>query len=199
VECENGECRNGKPFPAACHDNPAALPKGLLTVNLQGTLATRFVVPALPEFLQHYPGVELQIGEGDRLVDLVREGSDSVLRAGNLQDSPMVARRVAEPEQVACVGTACLKWHGTPKTLDDLDKHQAVNIVSSDTGKPMPLEFDTGNGIRLVALPRRVSVLYPHNRQLSSRVRVFAEWIRDRPAGCLMHNIEKQANHGHPQ
>ncbi len=212
-------------------------PKGLLRVNLQGALATHFVVPALPEFLQRYPGIELQIGEGDRLVDLVREGIDCVLRAGNLQDSSMVARRVAELEQVTCASPAYLKRHGTPKTLNDLEKHQAINFVSSATGKPMPLEFDTGNGIRLVSLPSRVSVtgaevytgaaiaglglvqvpryriaaqlaagalrlvltgfpppplpvsvLYPQNRQLLSRVRVFADWIRERfaavgPAG----------------
>ena len=51
-------------------------PKGLLRVNLQGTLARHFVVPALPDFLERYPGMELHIGEGDRLVDLVREGVD---------------------------------------------------------------------------------------------------------------------------
>jgi DNA-binding transcriptional LysR family regulator len=132
---------------------------------------------------------------------------------------------------VTCASPAYLKRHGTPKTLDDLDKHHAVNFVSSATGRPMPLEFDTGNGIRLVSLPGRVSVtgaevytgaaiaglglvqvpryriaaqlaagalrlvlpkfpppplpvsvLYPQNRQLSSRVRVFADWIRERLA-----------------
>jgi DNA-binding transcriptional LysR family regulator len=204
-----------------------AAPKGLLRVNLQGTLARHFVVPALPEFLERYPGIELHIGEGDRLVDLVREGIDCVLRAGNLQDSSMVARRVADLEQVTCASPAYLKRQGIPKTLDDLKGHCVVNYVSSATGKPMPLEFVVDGGIKLIALPARVSVsgadvytdaaiaglgliqvpryriaeqlatgalrvvlagrpppplpvsvLYPQSRQLSPRVRVFADWLK---------------------
>src|SRR5450830_684505 len=53
-----------------------AVPKGMLRVNLQGTLARHFVIPALPAFLERFPEIELHIGEGDRLVDLVREGID---------------------------------------------------------------------------------------------------------------------------
>src|SRR6202161_4904653 len=66
-----------------------AAPKGLLRANLQGTLARHFVVPALPAFLARFPDIELTIGEDDRLVDLVREGIDCVLRAGDLQDLVM--------------------------------------------------------------------------------------------------------------
>ena len=77
-------------------------------MNLQGTLAKNFVVPALPGFIAQYPGIELQIGEDDRLVDLVREGIDCVLRAGTLQDSSMVGRRVALLEQVTVASPAYL-------------------------------------------------------------------------------------------
>jgi DNA-binding transcriptional LysR family regulator len=205
-----------------------AAPKGLLRVNLQGPLAKHFVVPALPEFLRRYPGIQLHIGEGDRLVDLVREGIDCVLRAGNLQDSSMVGRRVAELEQVTCASPDYLKRHGTPKKLADLDGHRAVDYISTMTGKPYPLEFATADGMKLVNLPSQVSVtgtdvyagaavaglglvqvpryriaeqlaagtlrvvlaafpppplpvsvLYPQSRQLSSRVRVFADWLKD--------------------
>jgi DNA-binding transcriptional LysR family regulator len=205
-----------------------AAPKGLLRVNLQGTLAKHFVVPALPEFLRRYPGIQLHIGEGDRLVDLVREGIDCVLRAGNLQDSSMVGRRVAELEQVTCASPDYLKRHGTPKKLADLDGHRAVDYISTMTGKPYPLEFATADGMKLVNLPSQVSVtgtdvyagaavaglglvqvpryriaeqlaagtlrvvlaafpppplpvsvLYPQSRQLSSRVHVFADWLKD--------------------
>jgi DNA-binding transcriptional LysR family regulator len=50
-------------------------PKGLLRVNAQGTLAKNFVMPGLPGFLARYPDIVLHLGEDDRLVDLVREGS----------------------------------------------------------------------------------------------------------------------------
>ena len=74
-----------------------AKPKGLLRVDVHGTLARHFVLPGLPAFLSAIPEIELYMSEGDRLVDLVREGIDCVLRVGDLQDSDMVApaRRLA--------------------------------------------------------------------------------------------------------
>jgi len=203
-------------------------PKGLLRVNVQGTLAKNFLVPALPGFIAMYPDIELQIGEDDRLVDLVREGIDCVLRAGTLQDSSMVGRRVALMEQVTVASPAYLAQFGEPQTLESLSAHRAVNYVSSGSGRVLPLEFTCNErvvdmqlpavvsvsgadlytgaavaGLGMVQVPRYrveeelsegklkvllagfppppmpVSVLYPQNRQLSSRVRVFAQWLRD--------------------
>ncbi|MGF6724830.1 DNA-binding transcriptional LysR family regulator [Paraburkholderia sp. GAS41] len=203
-------------------------PKGLLRANLQGTLARHFVVPALPAFLAQFPQIELQLGEDDRLVDLVREGVDCVLRAGSLQDSSMVGRRVAELEQVTVASPEYLARYGEPADLAALSTHRAVNYLSSATGKAVPLEFAVDGrlsamnlaavvsvsgtdlytgaavaGLGMVQVPRYrvaeelkagrlktilqdfppppmpVSVLYPQSRQLSSRVRVFANWLRD--------------------
>src|SRR6266702_4310685 len=179
-----------------------AAPKGLLRVNLQGTLARHFIVPALPDFLSRYPGIELHIGEDDRLVDLVREGVDCVLRAGNLQDSSMVGRRVARLEQVTVASPAYLDRHGVPGDLAALTTHRAVNYMSSATGNALytgasvaglglvqvpryRVESELAAGSLVVVLaqfpppPMPVTVLYPQSRQLSSRVRVFAQWLRE--------------------
>src|SRR5271163_3713286 len=69
-----------------------AKPKGLLRVDVHGTLARHFVLPHLPQFLAEYPDIEIYMSEGDRLVDLIREGIDCVLRVGDLTDSDMIAR-----------------------------------------------------------------------------------------------------------
>ncbi|QYY33167.1 MULTISPECIES: LysR family transcriptional regulator [Cupriavidus] len=209
-----------------------APPKGLLRVNLQGTLARHFVMPALGEFLAQYPDITLHVGEDDRLVDLVREGVDCVLRAGVLQDSSLIGRQIALLEQVTVASPAYLERHGVPNTLDDLKHHYAVNYVSSATGRPSALDFYVGeetvdlqltskisvtgadlytgaaiSGLGLVQVPRYriekeladgrlrivlpdsppprmpVSVLYPQNRQLSARVRVFSQWLATRFEG----------------
>jgi DNA-binding transcriptional LysR family regulator len=201
-------------------------PGGLLRVNLQSTLARHFVFPHLPAFLARYPRIQLHVSEGDRLVDLVREGIDCVLRAGQLQDSSMVARRAADLPQVTVASPAYLARSGEPRTLADLDRHQAVHYVANATGRPYPLEFCTPGGMALVTPPAPVavtgteaytaaalaglglvqvpryhieaelasgalrvvlpdlpppplpvSVLYPQQRQLSPRVRVFADWL----------------------
>lgn len=204
----------------------AQQPAGKLRVDLHATLAMHFVMPVLGQFCARHPLIELEIGMGDRLVDLVREGVDCVLRVGELGDSSMVARRVARLEQLTCASPAYLAAHGTPRTLAELDGHRAVNFFSAQTGKVWPFDFKLDGqrhsvslpgtvsvnnadayhaccraGMGLIQAPRYhleqalatgelvevlaplrpdplpVSVLYPHHRQLSPRVRVFADWV----------------------
>jgi DNA-binding transcriptional LysR family regulator len=210
--------------------NSGVAPRGKLRVDLQGTVAQHYVLPRLKEFFARYPDLELEIGTGDRLIDLVRDGVDCVLRVGELRDSSMVGRRVASLRQVTCASAAYLDKQGTPATLDDLTTqgHRAVNFFSPTSGKPFPFDFIVdgversislpgsvsvssaeayaaccANDLGLVQLPRyhvarqldsgvfrevlgawrpkpmQVSVLYPHARQLSPRVRVFVDWISD--------------------
>lgn len=201
-------------------------PRGQLRVDVHGTLARHFVLPALPAFLAEYPDLQLHIGEGDRLVDLVREGVDCVLRVGDLKDSAMVGRRVAILEEVTCASPQYLARHGVPASVDKLQGHRAIGFMSSATGTILPLEFLVGGELRNVILPAMltvtaaetyvaaarlglgliqvpryhvetdlatgglvevlaecpptptpVSLLYPHSRQLSPRVRVFMDWL----------------------
>jgi len=201
-----------------------AKPKGLLRVDVHGTLARHFVMPRLPDFLAEYPGIELYMSEGDRLVDLIREGIDCVLR--DLQDSDMIARRVAMLEEITCAGPAYIDRFGQPASVDALDGHIMVGFHSSGAGALLPLEFDVDGTVREVTLratvsvngaeslvaaarlglgliqvpryhveddlkrgtlvavlpdcppsPTPVSLLYPRNRQLSPRVRVFIDWL----------------------
>ena len=127
-----------------------ARPTGLLRVDMHGTLARTFVLPDLPDFLARYPGLRVHIGEGDRWVDLVREGVDCVLRVGDLADSSMVGRRIAMLEEVTCASPAYLERHGVPQTPDDLDGHLAIGFLSTATGSTLPLEFVDSGNVRLV-------------------------------------------------
>ncbi|MCV3209297.1 LysR family transcriptional regulator [Mesorhizobium sp. YC-39] len=201
-------------------------PQGLLRIDVHGFMARHFILPRLSEFLDRYPRIDLHIGDGDRLVDLVREGVDCVLRSGEQADSGMIARRVATLREVTCASPAYLEKHGMPATPDDLDGHLMIGFRSSRTGEVMPLEFTVGSELRHVTLPSRVTVngsdtmaelarlgfglvqaphyrfaqdfargtlvevlsdfppaptplsaLYPQNRQLAPRVRVFIDWV----------------------
>jgi DNA-binding transcriptional LysR family regulator len=135
-----------------------AKPRGPLHADVHGTLARHFLFPRLPDFLRRYPHIQLQISEGDRLVDLVREGVDCVLRVGSLSDSSMVGRSVAMLDEITAASPAYLQHHGTPRTPDDLGGHIAVGFVSSVTGTTIPLEFTVGGTVRHCALPSVVSV-----------------------------------------
>ncbi|WP_283744855.1 LysR family transcriptional regulator [Sideroxydans sp. CL21] len=135
-----------------------AKPGGLLRVDMHGTLARHFVLPQLNQFCERYPNIELQIGIGDRLVDLVKEGVDCVLRVGELQDSSMIARRLAMLEQVTVASPEYLKQYGEPQTIGDLDRHHAVNFFSSQTGKFYPFEFKVNNEVRQIDIGGKISV-----------------------------------------
>ncbi|OON38534.1 LysR family transcriptional regulator [Izhakiella australiensis] len=133
-------------------------PKGLLRVNMQRTLAQHFIMPAIGEFTRRYPEITLHISDSDRLVDIVREGFHCVLRAGNLQDSTLVARRVALMPEVTVASPEYLARYGEPKTLADLQGHFAVSYISSATGQAMPLIFYEGKIQRTVSLPGKIAV-----------------------------------------
>ena len=66
-------------------------PRGPLRIEVHGTLARNLLFPRLPAFLDAYPDIELDVGEGDRYVDLVREGVDCAIRVGELRDSDLIA------------------------------------------------------------------------------------------------------------
>ncbi|MGO4220321.1 LysR family transcriptional regulator [Lysobacter sp. TAF61] len=135
-----------------------AAPKGVLRVEVQGTIARHFLVPALPAFLERYPDIELSMSESDRWVDLVQEGVDCALRYGQLRDSELVARQVGVLERITVATPEYLARHGTPRTIDELDGHLVVGLRSISTGHVTPLTFGQGDGGRTVSLPCRLSV-----------------------------------------
>lgn len=135
-----------------------ALPGGLLRIDVHGTMARRLLLPHLPAFLARYPDLRLHIGEGDRWVDLVREGVDCVVRVGAPTDSGMIVRRLGEIREATAASAAYLARHGTPRTPEELDGHQMVGFVSSRTGGVLPLEFTVDGQVRKVALPARITV-----------------------------------------
>ena len=116
-------------------------PTGKLRVDMSGSLGRSIVVPALPDFQARYPGIDLMLGLGDKDVDLVGEGVDCVVRIGELPDSSLVARRLGSLEMVTVASPSYLRQHGTPSDIRDLDKHIAVNYLSSRTRSFISMHF----------------------------------------------------------
>jgi DNA-binding transcriptional LysR family regulator len=133
-----------------------ARPRGLLRVDAHPLLTRTFLLPHLPAFLERYPSIELRLGQGDRLVDLVREGVDCVIRAGEVADTGLIRRRLRDIEEITVASPSYLERHGAPATPDMLEGHRMVGFVSSRTGDLLPLEFTVGDAVRQVVLPARV-------------------------------------------
>lgn len=133
-------------------------PRGPVCADLQGTLARFFVLPRLPDFLARYPGITLRLSETDRMVDLVSEGIDCVLRAGALPDSSLVGRQVAVSQQMTLASPDYLRRHGVPASPEELTGHRMVAYTASATGQPDTLDFEIDGRIVEIALPYDVSV-----------------------------------------
>lgn len=116
----------------ASFSQAARHPQGKLKVDLPGSLARLRVIPALADFYRQYPQITLEIGIGDRYIDLVRDGVDCVLRAGELADSSLVARRLTLLPQVTCASAAYLAEYGMPHTLADLAAHRVVDYGDAE-------------------------------------------------------------------
>lgn len=135
-----------------------AVPKGMLRVEVQGTIARHFLMPNLPKFFALYPGIEIAMSESDRWVDVIREGCDCVLRYGALPDSDLVARPVTVLERVTCAATGYLEKYGVPASLDDLHGHRAVCLRSVTSGALTPFEFVEGGQVTKIDMPVPFSV-----------------------------------------
>jgi len=140
-----------------------AEPRGLLRVDVQGTLARHFLMPGLPAFLARHPDISLIMSESDRWIDPVHEGVDCVLRWGELPDSDLIARRLAVLQRLTCAAPAYLERFGTPRSLDELAGHRVVGLRSLSSGNLAPLEFTVKGNVQTVALPATLSVTGPES------------------------------------
>jgi DNA-binding transcriptional LysR family regulator len=135
----------------------AGEPHGLLRVDAPALLTRTFLLPELPSFLERHPKVDIQFGQGDRLVDLVREGVDCAVRVGEPADSGLAMRKLGDLREATVASPAYLERYGAPRSVDDLAGHLMVGFISSRTGEVLPLEFTVDGRTREVVLPSRVT------------------------------------------
>lgn len=99
---------------------------GKLTMSVPMDFGSRFIAPHLAEFLETYPNLELHLEFNDRRVDVVAEGYDLVLRIGKLEDSSIVAKRIASACHVLVASPNYLAKFGEPQTALELQQHTCL-------------------------------------------------------------------------
>ena len=208
--------------------NNRASPSGRLRVDVSTGMASDIIIPALHDFFERYPDIRLDLGCGDRPVDLIEEGVDCAIRGGNLPDSALIARRIGVLQFATAATPAYFEKHGRPAHPRDLLAHRCINYFSSKTGKTLDWDYVRGDetifipvpaslavndstaymtaglqGLGLIQMasymiepmlasgqmelaledwtstPLPINVVYPQNRHLSAKVRVFVEWMAD--------------------
>jgi DNA-binding transcriptional LysR family regulator len=102
--------------------------RGHLRLSAPAGFGRKHVAPLIMPFLDAHPEVTVSLDLSDRLVDLVNEGVDCVIRVGELTDSSLVSMRLAENRRAVVASPAYLEKHGTPRTLADLARHNCLSL-----------------------------------------------------------------------
>lgn len=100
-------------------------PRGCLRVSTPTSFVDE-ISPAVLDFVQRYPQLQLDLHLSDKQQDIVREGFDLALRLGPLKDSTLVARRLAPCHFAVCASPAYIKRHGEPATPEDISRHECI-------------------------------------------------------------------------
>ncbi len=101
-------------------------PGGLLRLNAPGSFGSKYLLDALPAFMHRYPDVKLEVEFNDRLIDVVAEGYDVVIRVSKIKDSNLVARKFTSSSGVVVASPEYLKRNGHPKQAEDLSRHDCI-------------------------------------------------------------------------
>ncbi len=112
---------------------------GTLRFAASSTFAQRYVVPLLPEFLERYPGINLDLKLSDTQMNLIDGGYDLALRNYAIEDSSLRARKLAHDQRILCASPRYLAKHNTPVTPDDLSEHQLLSFGGGKPRKLMPV------------------------------------------------------------
>ena len=131
--------------------------QGRLRVDVPVTFGRALLLPALPQFTARYPDLQLEVQFNDRVIDMIAEEVDLVVRAGPVREPHLVARRVVTTRQLTCASPEYLRTHGVPREPDDLRRHRLVGTLGAGDRRPHPWVFQRGAVRHQLRLPFNVA------------------------------------------
>jgi DNA-binding transcriptional LysR family regulator len=134
--------------------NRRAEATGLLRIAGSTGFTPLYIVPALPEFLAAHPGVEVELELSDRFVDIIGEGYDLAIRIGELPDSALKARRLANSRRIVFAAPSYLAKHGRPRSPEDLVRHQCIVRTATRDSNAWP--FNVNGRLKTVKVAGRL-------------------------------------------
>ena len=203
-------------------------PTGRLKINAPMSFGNQYLVGPIAQFAQRYPDVKLEVDFDDRWVDVIAEGYDVVVRIGVLEDSSLIARKLAGCPIILCASPAYVDQHGLPDQPSQLPDFPAIiynqhgqseewryRASNGDRGSARLNRNFAGNsaemqlvaclqGVGIALLPafvacehldsgallrvlpdfetypqRGIYAMFPQNRHLAIRVRLFVDWLSE--------------------
>jgi len=118
-------------------------PKGTVRINSPVTFGNIVLAPILADFLLQYPDINIELILDNGLIDPLHEQVDVVIRIGELANSSLIARKIADYQMVFCASPQYLAQHKTPETLSDLINHQCLGFSYDHIQANIALRINT--------------------------------------------------------
>ena len=108
---------------------------GRIRLALPLGFAVTLLAQPIGEFLRRHPAIRIEVDLNDRQVNLVEENIDLAIRVGELEDSSLVARRIADVHFAICASPEYLREHGEPRTPEELADHEVLVYSNVSVGR----------------------------------------------------------------
>lgn len=141
---------------------------GRLRVDVPAVFGRALLIPALPRFTARYPELQLEVQLNDRVIDLIEEEVDLVVRVGTVKEPHLVARRIVSTRLITCAAPAYLREHGIPAEPDELRRHKLIGYLSTTSHRPQKWLFQRGTVRRALQLPFSVAFNAAEARTLAA-------------------------------
>jgi len=131
-----------KAIEEAEHVAAAGTVRGQLSVTASVPVGTMFVAPALPAFLARHPELTVDLSITDDVVNLLAQKADVAIRVGDLVDSSLMVKKLAESPRVVVAAPAYLAARGVPQRPEDLERHNCLRFNFRRPGRGWPFARD---------------------------------------------------------
>jgi LysR family transcriptional regulator for bpeEF and oprC len=125
---------------------------GRLRVRLPLTLGRMWIAPHLPRFMQEHPALAMEVVCMDYVPYTIEDGLDMSVQTGELRDSNLAVRRLAETRYVVCGAPGYFAAHGKPRTPEDLDNHTCIAYRRPRNGRVREWRVMTGSVLRQITI-----------------------------------------------
>lgn len=120
-------------------------PSGPIKIAAPVPIALHILAPKLALFRERYPKVTIELRVNDTMSDLIEEGIDVAIRIGSPEDSRLIGRRLGPNKAGAFASPAYLAKRGVPHRIEDLERHDCVNVRHFNSGQLLRWPFNAGN------------------------------------------------------
>jgi len=131
--------------------------QGRLRVDVPVVFGRALLIPALPKFTARYPDLQLEVQFNDRIIDLIAEEVDLVVRVGAVRAPHLVARRVVTTRLLTCAAPEYLRAHGGIATPEELRRHKLVGHLAAGSRRAHKWLFQRGTARKQLSLPFNVA------------------------------------------